>query len=199
MQERSTITRTHLLETANRFFSHNGYEATAVADICLAAGVSKGAFYHHFPSKQALFVAILEQWLAGLDLAFEMARQQSANVPDAILHMAELAGQVFQSADDYPSILLQFWTQALRDHDIWQATVAPYRRYEQYFTQLIESGIAEGSFQADVDPNLVARSLVGLALGLLMQSLFTPVAIDWSKEVRDRVAFFLQGFSRRAA
>ena len=196
MQDRSTATHDKLMETANRLFSRNGYDATGVAEICLAAGVSKGAFYHHFPSKQELFLAILAQWMEGLEKAFGMTRQQSANVPEALLQMAELAGQVFQSADAHLSIFLEFWTQAQRDERIWKATLAPYKHYETYFANLIQEGINEGSFE-QVDANLAARSLVGMALGLLMQALFEPQALDWGSEVRNRVDFFIQGIVRR--
>ena len=39
-----------------------GYAATSVDEICAAAGVSKGAFFHHFASKEALGIAAAEQW-----------------------------------------------------------------------------------------------------------------------------------------
>jgi len=62
MQQRSEETRKHILEAAQRLFSAKGYDATGVAEICQAAGVSKGAFYHHFLTKQAVFLVLLENW-----------------------------------------------------------------------------------------------------------------------------------------
>ena len=59
MQQRSEETRTHILKAALDLFSKNGYDATSVANICQAAGVSKGAFYHHFASKHSVFQALL--------------------------------------------------------------------------------------------------------------------------------------------
>ena len=67
MQQRSEETRAHILQAALSLFSKNGYDATSVAEICRAAGVSKGAFYHHFASKQTVFQSLLEGWLAGLN------------------------------------------------------------------------------------------------------------------------------------
>jgi AcrR family transcriptional regulator len=67
MQHRSAETRSHILEAAQRLFSLNGYDATGLAEICQAAGASKVAFYHHFPTKQAVFLELLENWLKVLD------------------------------------------------------------------------------------------------------------------------------------
>ena len=41
---------------------HKGFAATSVDDLCAAAGVTKGAFFHHFPSKEALGVALVDDW-----------------------------------------------------------------------------------------------------------------------------------------
>jgi len=58
----SPDTRTTLLEAAFRLFRRHGYAATSVADLCAAAGVTKGAFFHHFASKEALGIAVAEHW-----------------------------------------------------------------------------------------------------------------------------------------
>ena len=54
--------RTRLLEAARDIIRAKGYCATRVEDLCEAAGVTKGAFFHHFASKEALGVAAAEFW-----------------------------------------------------------------------------------------------------------------------------------------
>ena len=54
--------RTRLLEAARDTIRAKGFAATSVDDLCVAAGVSKGAFFHHFASKEALGVAAAEFW-----------------------------------------------------------------------------------------------------------------------------------------
>jgi AcrR family transcriptional regulator len=195
MQQRSEETHTHILESAYQLFSRNGYDASSVADICQLAGVSKGAFYHHFPSKQALFMELLENWLTGLDAGLQLARHNTQTIPQAILKMATLAGNIAQTADINLSIILEFWTQSSRDPAIWETTVAPYRRYQDYFASLIQEGIHEGSFRKDIDPQAAARALVSLAMGLLMQAVFDPQTMQWEQEVHDTIQFMLQGLS----
>lgn len=53
-------TRAALINVATELFATNGYDATAIPAVLDAAGVSRGALYHHFESKEALFEAVLE-------------------------------------------------------------------------------------------------------------------------------------------
>jgi TetR/AcrR family transcriptional repressor of nem operon len=56
--------RGRLIEAARSLVRRKGFAATSVDDLCAAAGVTKGAFFHHFPSKEALGVALVEDWTA---------------------------------------------------------------------------------------------------------------------------------------
>ncbi len=196
MQQRSEETRSRIMDAAHRLFSQSGYDATGVADICKQAGVSKGAFYHHFPSKQAVFLELLESWLSGLDAAFNLTRQEVQHIPQAILQMADMVGNAFETADVSLSIFLEFWTQAYRETTVWKTVVAPYRRYQAFFASLIKEGIQEGSLR-EVDADAAARTLVSLAMGLLMQALFDPDGADWGQETKESVRLLLDGLTRR--
>jgi len=57
-----TDTRARLLEAAKTLMRTKGYHATSVDELCGAAGVTKGAFFHHFPTKEALGVAAADYW-----------------------------------------------------------------------------------------------------------------------------------------
>jgi AcrR family transcriptional regulator len=58
--EQGQATRAALIDVATGLFATNGYEATAIPAVLDAAGVSRGALYHHFHSKEALFEAVLQ-------------------------------------------------------------------------------------------------------------------------------------------
>jgi AcrR family transcriptional regulator len=57
---RGDATRERLLEVAAKFFGERGYEATSIEAVLREAGVSRGSLYHHYPSKGALFAAVVE-------------------------------------------------------------------------------------------------------------------------------------------
>ena len=57
---RGAATRLHIVDVATRLFAAQGYEATPIEAVLAACGLSKGAVYHHFRNKEALFAACLE-------------------------------------------------------------------------------------------------------------------------------------------
>jgi AcrR family transcriptional regulator len=110
--------------------------------------------------------------------------------------MAEMVGTLFQTSDIHLPIFLEFWTHANRDPQVWEATVAPYHRYQSYFAEMIQEGITQGSIKP-VDPHQAARVIVSLAVGLLMESLFNPQIKDWRLEARQSLELLLNGVVRR--
>lgn len=196
MQQRSEETRANILDAAVRQFALSGYEAASVDGICSDAGVSKGAFYHHFPSKQALFLALLEGWLKTIDKGLEGMRQPT--VPETFVQMTGLLPAVFAAADSQLPVMLEFWLQASRDEKVWDSAIAPYRHYHQVFTKLVEDGIAEGSLKP-VDAKAAARVLVSMVIGLIFQGVFDPQGADWPEVAETSMKLLMNGMAEKPA
>jgi AcrR family transcriptional regulator len=141
MQKRSIETRSRILSAALECFARAGYDATGVAEICAVAKVSKGAFYHHFPTKQSVFQALLDDWLITIDMMLDSSRQGTTSAPQALRQMSELMTGVFAQAGGRLPMFLEFWTQASHDPLIWQEVIQPYQRYATYFNTMIKEGI----------------------------------------------------------
>ena len=187
-------TRERLLEAALAAFAESGYSATGVAEICQRAGVTKGAFYYHFPSKLAVFLELLHRWLADLDTQLAAARQGAASVPEQFRRMAAMFRQVLQTANGTLPFFIEFMVEARRDPAVWQATIAPYRQYCAAFAGLIAQGVAEGSLRTD-DPETMGRVIVSLAVGLLLQALIEPEGVKWGQVAEDGIGSLLRGMS----
>jgi AcrR family transcriptional regulator len=194
MQLRSEETRNRIVQSALKLFADKGYEATGVAEICETSDVSKGAFYHHFPSKQAIFLELLQEWLQGLDKELNRAIGNASNVPEGLLAMASEMHGVFSAADGRVHLFLEFWQQARRDPDVWKEFIAPYRRYQDFFARIVQKGIDEGSIRP-LDPQVAGQTLVALAVGIVVQGVLEPAGAQWDRVTRDAVQLLITGMS----
>jgi AcrR family transcriptional regulator len=194
MQPRSEETRNRIVQSALRLFADKGYEATGVAEICENSEVSKGAFYHHFPSKQAIFLELLQEWLMGLDKELNRAIGNATSVPEGLLAMASEMHGVFSAADGRLQLFLEFWQQARRDPDVWKEFIAPYRRYQDFFARIVQKGIDEGSLRP-LDPQVAGQTIVALAVGIVVQGVLEPTAAQWDRVTRDALQLLITGMS----
>lgn len=194
MQTRSQITYNKILETSFELFLENGYDSTGVATICEKANISKGAFYHHFPSKHDVFLTILDNWLSEVETQFRLIENSSVSVPEQILQMTGSLKKVFSEPQRIP-IFLEFWLQSVRDKSVSSRTLAPYFRFVRYFEILVQKGIEEGSFKSQTDPSQIARLLMSLAMGAILQSMIEP-SRDWQTMAESNIHFVLASIKK---
>lgn len=84
-RERTEATKQALIDAARILFVRNGYAETATPDIVQAAGVTRGALYHHFEDKKALFRAVVEQEAEAVAVAIEERSLGGGSAYDRLL------------------------------------------------------------------------------------------------------------------
>jgi TetR/AcrR family transcriptional repressor of nem operon len=89
--------KTKILDAALSVIRSKGYSATTVDDLCAAAGVTKGAFFHHFESKEELAVSAARHWSSVTDALFESAPyQRHADPLDRVLGYVDFRKSLLQ-------------------------------------------------------------------------------------------------------
>ncbi|MEA5077534.1 MAG: TetR/AcrR family transcriptional regulator [Anaerolineaceae bacterium] len=194
MQNRSQITHEKILETSFQLFLANGYESTGVARICEEADISKGAFYHHFPSKHDVFLTILDNWLADVEAQFKKIEDTSLPIPEQLNQMAASLKGIFSESNKIP-IFREFWMQSIRDKSVSSRTLSPYFRFMRYFESLVQKGITEGSFAKETDAAQVARLLMSFGMGAILQSMIEPNK-DWQTISESNLQVILAGIQK---
>lgn len=195
-QRRAQETRARILEAAEERFALEGYDATGVAEICRVAGVSKGAFYHHFNSKQEVFLELLENWLEGMDKQLSVLAKATGNVPERLLSMSKVVRVVLQAAQSGLPIYLEFWSRALRDSEVMENMIEPFYRYRDFFAEILQEGIKEGTVTS-MDADVAAQVIISFALGLLVQGIVDPEGADWEGVSKEGIGILLKGFEKR--
>ncbi|MDX8456527.1 helix-turn-helix domain-containing protein [Mesorhizobium sp. VK9D] len=84
-RDRTEATRADLIRAARRLFTEKSYAETGTPEIVAAAGVTRGALYHHFADKQALFAAVVEQEAEIVAAQVDRASPSSLSARDALI------------------------------------------------------------------------------------------------------------------
>lgn len=141
--ERSEATRGRLLAAAWRLFGARGYAATSIDDIARRAGVTKGAFYHHFDDKQAIFRAVFEE----AEQKLMETATAAARGPDA-WHRFRAGCRAFLEASMDPGVqrIVLRDGPAVLGWETWRAIEA------RYSLGLIDAGLQEAMAEGQVRP-----------------------------------------------
>jgi AcrR family transcriptional regulator len=150
-----------IYDAALDLFTRNGYAETSVADVVAFAGLTKGAFYHYFPSKADLLRACTSR---ALDLTIPPARQIAALDISATEAITRIFHEVVRNVESFRrevNLFLDEWHRAERP----ELMPAQRRRdeYEEIIEEIVERGIASGEFRPLASPRILAFSIFGLA------------------------------------
>ena len=89
--------RTKVLDAALAVIRTKGYTSTTVDDICAAAGVTKGSFFHHFSSKEAMALSAVQHWNGGTGQLFAHAPfQKLADPRDRVLGYIDFRREILR-------------------------------------------------------------------------------------------------------
>jgi AcrR family transcriptional regulator len=121
--ERGQATRVHLIEVATRLFAAQGYDGTSIEAVLAESGVSRGSLYHHFPGKEALFLAVFEALGDRLGADMTAAIQDAAN-PVEMLRTACVAW-IRQAGDPVVQQIMLIDAQAVLGWQRWRELDEP--------------------------------------------------------------------------
>ncbi len=193
-----TSSKEKILETAAQLIGQYGYDATSVQEICAAAGVSKGAFYHYFSTKQNLFVSLMEEWALKVQQDLRGDDRFGEKIPANLFEMTKRSNIAFSAAPKGFPILVEFWRQAKLEPEIWERAVQPYFSYLKFFETAIDKGKEEGTIDPEVSTSSGAHLLLAFAMGYLLQSAINPDSGDWQQLADDGMQIILDGLRRKA-
>ena len=150
--------RTRLLDVAVRLLRERGYNATTVDDLCAAAGVTKGAFFHHFRTKEDLAVAAADYWSEVTGEMFAgAAYHQHADPLDRVLGYIDLRAELIRGTPAEFTCVVGTMTQEIFQTNpaIRQACCPSISGH----AEKLEADIAAALIQSRVGDGLTARSL----------------------------------------
>lgn len=155
--------RRHLIDAALHLFSTRGFRGTTTKAIAAAAGVSEGLLFRHFPTKEDLYTAILQEKarLAGFDVRLEALRRHARRGDDGrlVFEVVRMIVDSYRRDPDFERLMLY---ASLEGHELATASQRIFGRpafefFEQYVAKRQEAGV----FRAG-DPTLLTFGLFAL-------------------------------------
>ncbi len=166
--ERSTQTRQRLLQEARQLFATHGYSATGTELILQQAGVKRGAMYHHFADKLALFEAICKQICEEAAIAIDAALPEAKQLsPKDELIEGSIAWMQFMLQADIRQIMLIDAPTAL-GWQRWQALEQDWGTASQ--RQGIEAAVSAGQLQPRCSIELLTTAMNGALNALALHA-----------------------------
>lgn len=188
-QPRALVTRDAILRGAAEVFGARGYGLASIADIAAAAGLTKGALYFHFASKDELaFAVIAEQHRRTMAASSAILAEGRPALETLILLSRSLAHQLLEDPVVQAGIRL---TTDVASAD--QQVVEPYEDWFAAIKELIRRAIAEGDVAEHVDPAMFAHFLSPAFTGVQLVSATITARADLLQRVRELWVVLMPG------
>jgi TetR/AcrR family transcriptional repressor of nem operon len=150
--------KARFLQAAIRVIRIKGYGATRVEDVCEAAGLTKGSFFHHFDSKEELALAAADYWMEGTDALFASARYHAPADPlERLLAYVDFRKALLTG--ELPDFTCLAGTMVQEIYDTHPAIREACNRSISGHAETLEPDIAEAMRRYGVTGEWTARSL----------------------------------------
>jgi len=196
-KEEALATREQLLDAAEQVFRERGVGHASLAEVADAAGVTRGAIYHHFESKAELFQALMARAEMPIDTAFEdfenqdiadplgLFRQQGLQALDHLTSSRQIQNifEILYLRCEYTDELASVATQQVQD------------RFEclAKCKAVLDQAVAKGQLPADTDTHLAAHGAFAFVSGLMRDWVEAPDTFDLKAAAPQLIDTYIAG------
>jgi AcrR family transcriptional regulator len=156
-------TRQRIIEAAAQLFVRKGFYGTSIADLAQAVGLTKGALYHHFENKDAIFFAVIE---TVRDAWRETVARDVLKAGDALTRLAVLFDNHARCISENETLCLVMGSLVAEMDGVNPTFMAAlekiYADLTLFIERIIRKGQAVGQVRPDLDARLAALNIVGM-------------------------------------
>lgn len=163
--DRGEATRRHILDAAAGCFAEHGYRGISLNDIVRESGLTKGAFYFHFPSKEALALAVFhdkqEHWVGKIMQALET----KPRAIDCLEAMLDVGCDIYEQ-DSSARVVGRLCFELSSEVTANPVLAAHLTMWFDVTEQLIVRAQEEGDVRKDIDARQTAETIVAAFIGI---------------------------------
>ncbi|HHW01009.1 MAG TPA: TetR/AcrR family transcriptional regulator [Clostridiaceae bacterium] len=194
----SIETRNRIFEAARQLISEHGFENVSVDSIVETAAVSKGAFYVHFESKDALAFELVNYYtnLADIDYkSFLATLSDQQSVFDVLVLLAEKIAFFLTESIGYENMKVLYKSHLSKTFDTMPA-MSYSRELYKIFAEVLEKGVQRGEIREDVSVDSLAKHLILAIRGIAFEWCMRYPDFDLKEQILDHFKILLYGLKK---
>ena len=192
---KSIETKKRIFDTANQLFKKYGFQKVTVDSIVETAGVSKGAFYLHFESKNALIAQIISDSVNNADLNYKSFLQGFPTGMTASHILISLVGKITDFiVHNIGYSAMSILYEALLTRTVNGDALLSYNRdLYKLFNEIIKQGVQQGEFTSDIDADTISNHCIVAIRGLTYEWCIRYPEFDYKGQVIEHFELLLKG------
>ncbi len=173
-EEHRLARRAQIVAAARRCVAEQGFHKSTMADVIRESGLSAGAVYGYFKSKEEILAAIAEDALSSVDELFEkLLATEEPLTPyaalEAALHHIVMVAE--RPGGDVTRVAIQAWAEAMHNDVILGVARGKYTQLRGHFVAVARKAQEDGTIDAAANPEHVGQAMFGFVPGFLLQRL----------------------------
>lgn len=188
----SVARRNQILATAAMVFARHGFNQARMDDIVKESGLSKGAIYWYFKSKDEIIIELVRRFFDRELHEWQALVTSDAPVCERLLHASRLLADELQHNRDLVPLMYEFYALAPRQEAVRQVLQSYIHSYRNILIALLQQGIERGEIRP-VDPAEAATALTALYEGLVIIELAESDTIPFRDLSEKTVQLFIDG------
>ena len=166
-EEHAAARREQILAAAQKCFARKGFHASSMNDVFAEAGLSAGAVYSYFKSKDEIITAMASRAMLLLSPFFDSVLAEDPPVPlaEALRRFAVLVQELSEGP---MSVAPQVWAAATYDPELGPLVASNMRRTREFWTEVASREQKAGRLGPDADPEAVGAVLFTMVSGYLI-------------------------------
>jgi AcrR family transcriptional regulator len=186
--------RRQILDAAEKVFTKRGIDKARMDDIVQESGLSKGALYWYFKSKDAIVSALVEHVLISEMREAEALIHAEGTSGERLKLFVDLAVREYKRFENVLPLAYEFVAHAARSKTVRETVVLYFNRYKEILAEIIKQGVDSGEF-IPCDPETTAISVIAMYEGMAMLWFIEPDLVDWDRMGAEPINIVLAGLT----
>lgn len=197
-QERAARTRVEILEAAITLFARRGFLATTMAELAKAIRMTPGALYWHFPTKEDLLLAAIEELHQRYLNEFVdlLSEHRKLSAREQLISFVNRTSQFLRYHRQYGIFFGMVSAEAAESNErVAEALREKLELYAQALVPIIRYGQKKQEFRTDLDPLQTAHAMIGAYIGVLVHQNLFRATVTYDPVVAALEKLMVTGFT----